>query len=97
MIVKATRFERLDHSGFTTSYENNLGSTVAYLDEMPDGTFNVFVYDAYTDKGRHYDGRTKEKAVAIIERHIKKLHETLDPKVRELKPRDPDEPIRLGR
>lgn len=95
MIVNVARSERLDHKGFLTSYTDSDGGTVAYLDETPDGTCDVFIYDAYTDRGRDYKGRTREKAVAIIERHIARLGHTIDPDVKEIPALDPDKPIQL--
>lgn len=93
MIVTATRFLRTSGDGYTISYSNERGGTVAYLDDLGDGTADVFVYDEYLDRGRHYDKRDLEKANAIIERHIARLGGTMDPEgVREI---DPNAQVKL--
>lgn len=87
MIVTATRFKRTSDDGYTISYVNERGGTVAYLDDLGDGTADVFVYDEYLDRGRHYDKRDLDKANAIIERHIARLGGTMDPEgLREIDP-----------
>lgn len=74
------KFERLDGTGLTEEWVDDMGHTVAYLDRYHRSPLTVVtVFKPETGGSTCYMARELEKGKAIIERHISKQVYTPDP------------------
>lgn len=76
VVAKTHSIESRTYVVYTTGGGLVPGVTIAAMDEAPDGTWDVWVQDPATSHSRSYYGRkTRERAQAIIDRHIARCGE----------------------
>lgn len=78
VVAKTQIIEGRTYVVYTTGGGLVPGVTIAAMDEAPDGTWDVWVQDPATSHSRSYYGRkTRERAQAIVDRHLAKEGETV--------------------